>query len=372
MITEFFNTPTWARFFLQIIPWLFLFMWTAYSVVALFFREPDWKFTGFDIIQNIPAIFVTLGVLGTFAGVTYGLLDFNLNPEEISQSITGLLDGLKSAFFTSLYGLFLSVCSNIIIRFQYANGFLEDPEVQDQRLLLSNLENAIDSFGENLAEYNSKAIMSSLKKVINDFNDTFTELIGELVTENFQKLTQSIDQLVEWQLEYKEDVNNVIDTNKTLNKRSKDLISSFEQVETSVSNIGNSASQVKNALDLLRDSIEDDSSIRGLITKLENTTENLEAISEDADLFKKEIERIANNLLETQQEVQGWLDREDGIRDATDTLNQTLKDLRKFHAEQIKELDESFSNRLKSTFENLDRLIESYIKYIKDKNGQER
>ena len=372
MITEFFNTPTWARFFLQILPWLFLFIWTVYSIVALFLRKPAWKFTGFDIIQNIPATFVTLGVLGTFAGVTYGLLDFNLNPEEISQSITGLLEGLKSAFFTSLYGLFLSVCSNIIIRFQYSKGFLEDPEAVDQKLLLYDLKNAIDNFGENLAEHNSKAIMSSLEEVINDFNDTFTELIGELVTENFQKLTQSIDQLVEWQLEYKEDVNNVIDTNKALNQRSNDLISSFEQVETSVSNIGNSASQVKDALDLLRDSIEDDSSIRGLITKLENTTENLEAISEDADLFKKEIERIANHLKETQQEVQGWLDREDGVRDAAITLSQTLKELREFDIEQIEELDKSFTDRMKSTFENLDRLMKSYITYLEDKNGQER
>lgn len=62
-------------------------------------------------IESLPSFLSTLGVLGTFFGITVGLLDFN--PEDLDKSIPELLDGLKTAFFTSLTGM---VCSLILSR----------------------------------------------------------------------------------------------------------------------------------------------------------------------------------------------------------------------------------------------------------------
>lgn len=53
--------------------------------------------------ENIPSIISTLGVLGTFYGITSGLLIFDSN--NLDTSIPGLLDGLKTAFFTSIAGM---------------------------------------------------------------------------------------------------------------------------------------------------------------------------------------------------------------------------------------------------------------------------
>ena len=54
-------------------------------------------------VENIPSIISTLGVLGTFYGITSGLLIFDSN--NLDTSIPGLLDGLKTAFFTSIAGM---------------------------------------------------------------------------------------------------------------------------------------------------------------------------------------------------------------------------------------------------------------------------
>ncbi len=54
-------------------------------------------------IENLPSLISTLGVLGTFWGITSGLLDFDTN--NLNASIPLLLDGLKTAFFTSLAGM---------------------------------------------------------------------------------------------------------------------------------------------------------------------------------------------------------------------------------------------------------------------------
>lgn len=370
MLTDYINNVTFKSFFLQVLPWILLLLWTIYSVLALFFRKKDWKYTSFSVIQHIPSIFVTLGVLGTFSGVTFGLLNFNLEAKELIKSIPALLDGLKSAFFTSLCGLFLSACTAVIVRHQYSVGSLKDPDVEVQKAELVKLREAINRFGKNLAEYNRDAIIGSLKEVIEDFNDTFTELIGELVTDNFKELSSSVDQLVEWQEEYREDVNSLLESNKELNNRTSELLSSFEQIDTKISQISSSAMELKSSLDNLRGSIENESSLSGLITQLENTTENLVEVSDDADLFKNKIEEIVEHLVDTQQEVKGWLDKEAGVLDAANTMNQTLIELREFDIAQIEKLDKSFTNRLEETFENLDRLMKSYVQYLEEQNQQ--
>lgn len=65
-------------------------------------------------IEMIPSLISTLGVLGTFAGITMGLYYFDTG--NLTASIPLLLSGLKTAFFTSLAGmvgsLFLSAQVN--------------------------------------------------------------------------------------------------------------------------------------------------------------------------------------------------------------------------------------------------------------------
>ena len=50
-------------------------------------------------IEQFPNLLSTLGVLGTFLGITIGLIGFD--PADLDNSIPILLDGLKTAFWTS-------------------------------------------------------------------------------------------------------------------------------------------------------------------------------------------------------------------------------------------------------------------------------
>lgn len=62
-------------------------------------------------IEQLPSVVSTLGVLGTFLGITVGLLYFDTN--DLDNSIPDLLGGLKTAFFTSLAGM---LCSLVLSR----------------------------------------------------------------------------------------------------------------------------------------------------------------------------------------------------------------------------------------------------------------
>ena len=59
------------------------------------------------LIEYMPSALTTLGVLGTFLGITIGLYDFETS--NISTSITDLLERLKMAFGTSIAGMVTSI-----------------------------------------------------------------------------------------------------------------------------------------------------------------------------------------------------------------------------------------------------------------------
>ena len=70
---------------------------------------------------HIAGLTITIGIFGTFFGVFIGLLNFN--PEEITASIPKLINGLQTAFVTSIAGLL----ANLVLRIMPSiYGFKEE------------------------------------------------------------------------------------------------------------------------------------------------------------------------------------------------------------------------------------------------------
>ncbi len=87
---------------------LFIF-WGLFSIYNLY----KYKKANPYIIQLIPSVFTTLGIFGTFIGVAYGLWVFDV--KDITKSIPNLLEGMKTAFITSIIGIALSFISSLVI-----------------------------------------------------------------------------------------------------------------------------------------------------------------------------------------------------------------------------------------------------------------
>lgn len=78
------------------------------SVIYIFYlKKKDKLIEKRRSVEYLPTLVSTLGVLGTFLGITIGLLAFNT--KDLDASIPELLNGLKTAFFTSLLGMVGSV-----------------------------------------------------------------------------------------------------------------------------------------------------------------------------------------------------------------------------------------------------------------------
>jgi hypothetical protein len=70
-------------------------------------------------LHFVPTLLTTLGILGTFIGVSFGLSGIDLQSTSdfvaLQKSVTSLIDGLKTAFYTSAFGMLLAVPSILFV-----------------------------------------------------------------------------------------------------------------------------------------------------------------------------------------------------------------------------------------------------------------
>lgn len=87
--------------------WISLLIIVAVFLLCLYwvrrYKKNDKLTSNRRLIEFFPTAVSTLGVLGTFYGITEGLLAFDTS--NLDESIPKLLDGLKTAFITSLTGM---------------------------------------------------------------------------------------------------------------------------------------------------------------------------------------------------------------------------------------------------------------------------
>ena len=104
---------------------LFLWLLLGIFVFAVAFkklgRAP--RFTAYA-----PTLLTSFGIFGTFVGIVIGLVDFD--PNQIDKSVSDLLEGLKTAFASSIAGL----GSGLFFRFLTTTPLFSESEVGDEEI----------------------------------------------------------------------------------------------------------------------------------------------------------------------------------------------------------------------------------------------
>ncbi len=187
-----------------------------------------------------PTILTTLGIFFCFAGIAWGLLDFD--PNDVRSSVPHLLQGIRTAFWSSVVGIFWALTLKIRVALfgdatVPASGAQEGSTVDDLARLLVQLNRSIaggddsgllsqvkllradsnaridrlteafDRYAENIAETNSKALVKALSEVVRDFNTKINEQFGE----NFKRLNSAVERLVSWQVQYEKQLDALIE-----------------------------------------------------------------------------------------------------------------------------------------------------------------
>lgn len=129
-----------------------LISYLIYGIYVLNIAKKDYSQVNQNDLELIPSMFTTIGILGTFGGIAYGLWFFN--PEDIEKSIPTLLKGLKTAFFASIFGIALSIIFSkriAYIKNKNEKGVLSDETNAINKLIesITELRNELTSTDEN-------------------------------------------------------------------------------------------------------------------------------------------------------------------------------------------------------------------------------
>lgn len=294
------------------------------------------------------ALIVSIGVLGTFIGIFIGLWQFDT--ANIANSVPALLEGLKLAFATSILGMLVSVVLAALERADSAsfmdeaatlasisdkldavpdivaatNGTVEqlkkfrkevtDEQKRSQKFIEGQFvqtNKALDIAIKTLAEGATAQIIKALEGVITDFNNNLKKQFGD----NFKQLNAAVHKLVEWQENYRRQVehstrmlraisDSLKNSDKTLaeiSRRNNEMIDiqklihatlkqQGEQLKMSGALIANQGRLTKNLDSMMRD-------YEAVIKKTGQGIENLtDSINKSVSAQSQSLKSLADNI----------------------------------------------------------------------------
>ena len=167
------------------------------------------------LMQAVPSILTSMGILGTFVGLSYSVLNFDTSSSEsIRASIETLLAGMGTAFFTSVAGMFFSLlylwfernrynhlcnsvdalCGRINKQYHRPSGALLDAGLEK---ISGKIDGLQLSFGDNIDKVFDEKVTPVMTEISRKLENPAQTVVDGLLIE-FRKLSDGFaDRLTE-------------------------------------------------------------------------------------------------------------------------------------------------------------------------------
>jgi len=335
-----------------------------------------------------PNILTSIGIFGTFLGVALGLWYFDTT--DIQGSVPKLMDGLKTAFWSSIVGLLGALTLKIRaavsqtgrrektqtrvatiddldaslkhladqLNPQSENGLPKQLQQQHQQSLqgMAKIVHTLESYEERMAEANAKALIAAIETVMREFNTKINEQYGD----NFKRLNESVIAMLEWQKQYKSSITELIDEQKRTSGSMKEASEAFEYMvrhANAFNGISESMRDLLNGLEAQRANLQAQlSSLADLVSHaadgLPRLEERVVALTQGMAQAVEKQQRWSNEQLSTMQKsLQGQLqqalvDSDERLQQQQNHSLQQMQRLGERVERQVTVLDESMEEEL--------------------------
>jgi ABC-type transporter Mla subunit MlaD len=227
---------------IEFFPYALLILWFIFSIYYLIRarRTPN-KINPY-IFETIPQVFPTIGILGTFLGIAYGL--FYFDTQNMTQSIPVLLDGLKTAFIASIFGiiglLIFQKLTAIVQRSNEQDKTITSDEVEALNLLIDETKKSAKENSDNFKTLNNSLIgdtdeslatqFAKMKNQMSEQTDKLSKIQSALGGDSETSLLTQIQKLRAEQNEYsKQTAANSSFIVETINKNNEIIKTKFDE-----------------------------------------------------------------------------------------------------------------------------------------------
>ncbi len=199
------------------------------------------------ILESIPDILTSLGILGTFVGLVMGLREFDPSGyEQMAGSVTPLINGIKVAFITSIYGIALALSFSFTLRSEFSNLSARAEEFLDTFYLYVRPPYEVDSL--NLLMEQKK----SQEELVNDLTGVFVEQMGksfeQAITPAFARMSDGFREIADSFTQTQEELLTSVCQTVTRQMR-QELMDDFDQITKSVDTLAKTQASYTDFMD---------------------------------------------------------------------------------------------------------------------------
>lgn len=315
---------------IEIIIAVLMISYLIYGWSVLQKTKKDYNEVNKNDLDLIPSMFTTIGILGTFGGIAYGLWFFNA--DDIESSIPILLTGLKTAFFASIFGIALSIFFSkriSFIRNKNEKGVLSDETQAINKLIevIKELRNDLTSTDENGNQIKAGNVLRDIYKESSKQSNalqTFSSDLALTISAGFEEI---------------------------LNNPSQGVVAELRLVKTEIENLGNKIAAPAT------DGIEK------IVAKLQDS------MMEMLDGFKTSMSGDTKNEMEHLAKLLGQAggaltDFPMKLQNMTDNLNDNFRGLQhvvKQISQQTLSQSEDSTNAMKKQVEEMSEILRSKV-----------
>ena len=338
------------------------------------------------VVEYFPTFISTLGVLGTFFGITMGLMAFDTT--DLDKSIPGLLDGLKTAFFTSLAGMIGSmILSAFIGRKQdekeggisdinQAAGTICQAVKQMSDLNKSTIEKLASQMEEQ--EKDRKAFYSTMGSVMESVKKTQASISESLLSINkSQSAVESemhsvvINQRSQNEVLF-EATGSMINSIGRLEENSTTQTSHLAATQKSIVEIAEFTHHIPDLVDLVEGTVGTQEEINAQVQKLKNILDGEvlqieESMDKTNQLLERKFDEFTELLKKSNTEaLVEVIDLVEGMVGTQEEINAQVQKLKNILDGEVLQIEESMDK----TNQLLERKFDEFTELLKKSNTE--
>lgn len=295
------------------------------------------------LVQMTVSIFILVGVLGTFIGLTISLGSINASGDQMIDEIANVLSGIDVAFYTSITGMGLSLIMTVLIKLFNTEYLLTDLMLKVEE----NLEEAEKNGIEKLIQ-----VSENINTSIDALQKTNEKSLGgiEKSFKGFQDYTDGLQKSAENLNKFNKGLANNLKDFDTLFKSMKKATVGFEVSTEKLNKNFDQLFTYFKAADTRNEEIKSTfnnsyKKITELSTKQVDTLKQFEEVVVD-------LKKFSSSILTEQQGVQGSVEK----------INHSNQDLVKKLDEQNNEFRRIFGNDLDNKMSTMNSYLSELSK----------
>ena len=315
----------------------------------------------YNVCTQVAGILTALGILGTFLGLVLGLRSFDFsNADQMTSSVEALVGGLNVAFYTSIYGVTLSILYNIIFR-RITTGLTQELnhfyDAFNSALEPVSQKAMVERMDSRQAENN--ALMQDIKALLDErLGERLGHQMAETLTPVFDRIIQSLDSMM-------------LDFHKEQANSLEKIVDAFVDrmggaLNSHVKALGESVDELSQAQKTM--SVE----LQRLIKQIVKTSKDTSQINEHAGIILEQLSGYIPLLTQTSQDsakvIENMVKWSEDIQKMTDTQHLAMEKMTAEQNDLLKVMAEHEGN-LDQTCEeisaNQQQLSESLVQFTK-------